>query len=168
MGAHQRLILGTLAAISGAVVGAILWAGITAALGGWQIGYMAIGVGLLAGYGMRLARDPSRAAAIVAAAVALAGCVLGNFLTMVAVGSRELHAPYLKLLGAMLGRPADTLRVMQAGFSPMDLVFYAIAAYAGFKAVRPRVVASGVTAGAQRDDQQHAQEQRHDERPDTA
>src|ERR1700716_2349653 len=79
----QRLLLGTLAAIVGAVLGAIAWGAITAATH-YQIGYMAVGVGFLAGYGMRvLGGGRDRADGAIAGVVAFLGCVLGNLLTVI-------------------------------------------------------------------------------------
>jgi hypothetical protein len=50
---RSKLLLGILGALTGAVLGAVAWAAITASAN-FQIGYMAVGVGILAGYGMRL------------------------------------------------------------------------------------------------------------------
>ena len=81
---RKRLILGTLGAIAGAVLGAIGWAAVTASTG-YQIGYVAVAVGFLAGYGMRtLGGGRDRADGVIAAVVAFLGCVLGDLLTAVA------------------------------------------------------------------------------------
>jgi hypothetical protein len=78
-----KLWLGTLGAIAGALLGAIAWGAITAATH-FQIGYMAVGVGFLAGYGMRvLGGGRDRADGVIAGIVAFFGCVLGNVLTVV-------------------------------------------------------------------------------------
>jgi hypothetical protein len=136
----SRLLLGTLGAIVGAAVGAVAWAAITAATN-FQIGYMALGVGLLAGYGMRLlggGRD--RADGIIAAIVALLGCVAGNVLTAIVVVAQHGHYPYLAVLMAVLSKPAVVGEILQQGFNVLDLPFYAIAIYAGYRtAMKPRV-----------------------------
>jgi len=128
-----RLLAGTLAAAAGALLGALAWAAISTATG-FQIGYMAVGVGFLAGFGMRLAgggRD--RADAIVAAIVSLAGCLLGNWLMIAIEATRELHQPLATVLLGLALHPGMSLKLLQLGFTPMDLLFYAIAAYAGYR-----------------------------------
>lgn len=146
-----RLLSGTLAAIAGALAGAIAWAMITS-MTGWQIGYMAVLVGFLAGYGMRWASGGAeRSGGIVAALVALAGCVVGNWLTVAIEGAKTFHQPLAAVMLGLAADPAMSVKLLQLGFSPMDLVFYAIAAYAGYRtAMRPgRVATSGVVAGPQ-------------------
>ena len=62
----MRLVTGTVGAVIGAIIGAIAWAAISSATG-FQIGYVAVGVGFLAGYGMRtLGGGRDRADGIVA------------------------------------------------------------------------------------------------------
>ena len=136
-----RVLSGTVAAIAGALAGAIVWAVITSSTG-WQIGYMALGVGLLAGYGMRLAGAGERSGGIIAALVALAGCVVGNWLTVAIEASKEYHQPLTTVLLGLAANPAFSMKLLQIGFTPMDLVFYAIAAYAGYRtAIRPHPAA---------------------------
>ncbi|MEE9230157.1 MAG: hypothetical protein V3U86_05575, partial [Acidobacteriota bacterium] len=52
--ADQNLVAGVLAGAAGAVAGAGLWAAVTV-FTGFQIGWMAVGVGFLVGYLVRLA-----------------------------------------------------------------------------------------------------------------
>lgn len=143
-----RLLPGTLAAIAGALVGAVVWAMVSSATG-YQIGYLAVLVGFLAGVGMRLAGGGgATAAGIVAAVVGLAGCVVGNWLTVGIQAAKEFHRPLGDVLLGLAANPAFSVKLLQFGFTPMDLVFYAIAAYAGYRAaIRPQRVPSSVTAG---------------------
>jgi hypothetical protein len=137
-----KLLAGTLAAIAGAIVGAIAWAAITAATN-YQIGYMALGVGFLAGFGMRTVgggREP--ADGVVAAVVAFLGCVLGNLLTAAVVISQHEHYPLQVVLLAFARKPAFAFEMLQAGFNVMDVLFYAIAVYAGYRtALKPPAAA---------------------------
>jgi len=135
---NAKLLLGTLGSLAGAVLGAIAWAAITATTN-FQIGYMAVGVGFLAGYGMRVfggGRD--RADGIVAGVVALLGCILGNLLTAVVVIAQHEHYPMLAALLVVAKQPAFAAELVRDGFDLMDLLFYAIAVYAGYRtALKP-------------------------------
>jgi hypothetical protein len=140
-----KLLAGTLAAIAGAIVGAIAWAAITAATS-FQIGYMALGVGFLAGFGMRtVGGGRERADGIVAGTVAFLGCVLGNLLTAGVVIAQHEHYPIEVVLLAFARRPAFAAEMLRAGFNIMDVLFYAIAVYAGYRtALKPPAAAQPV------------------------
>jgi hypothetical protein len=128
-----RLALGTLGAIAGALLGALVWAGVSSATG-FQIGYMAVLVGFLSGYGMRtLGGGRDRADGFIAAAVALAGCLLGNLLTVAAEVAKHFHKPIEPIVLRLFTSPAVSLEMLQAGFGVMDVLFYGIAAYAGYR-----------------------------------
>ena len=135
-----KLLLGTLGSIAGAVLGAIAWGAITAATH-FQIGYMAVGVGILAGYGMRmLGGGRDRADGVIAGIVAFLGCVLGNLLTIVIDFAPHDAAhrgiPDLTLL--LLLNPKLAWFMLTANFNVMDVLFYALAVYAGYRtALKP-------------------------------
>ncbi|HEX3469066.1 MAG TPA: hypothetical protein VHT05_13390 [Candidatus Elarobacter sp.] len=146
---QAKLLLGTAGAIVAAVVGAAVWAAITATVN-FQIGYMAIGVGFLCGFAMRaLSCGRVRVEGVIAAVVALLGCVLGNLFTYAAVFAREDHHPLFDVLLALAARPAAVADVLRAGFDAMDLLFYAIAAYAAYRtALAPVRAAPAATTPA--------------------
>ncbi len=135
-----KLLLGALGSIAGAVLGAIAWGAITAATH-FQIGYMAVGVGILAGYGMRmLGGGRDRADGVIAGIVAFLGCALGNLLTIVIDFAPHDAAhrgiPDLTLL--LLLNPKLAWTMLSLNFSIMDVVFYALAVYAGYRtALKP-------------------------------
>ncbi|HEV3086788.1 MAG TPA: hypothetical protein VGX96_06135 [Candidatus Elarobacter sp.] len=131
---NGKLLLGTAGAIAGALLGAIAWAAITATTN-FQIGYMAVGVGILAGAGMRILGG-GRAAAdgIVAGIVSLLGCVLGNLLAVDVQFAQHEHYPIAGVIVASLTKPALAADLIRATFNVMDLLFYAIAVYAGYRA----------------------------------
>jgi hypothetical protein len=139
----RKVVLGTLGAVVGAVIGAIAWAAITAATN-FQIGYMAIGVGFLAGYGMRvLSGGLVRSEGIIAGAVALLGCVLGNLLTGVVVIAQHEHFPLWVVAAAVFTHLGFAREILTYGFNVMDLLFYAIAVYAGYRtALKPHAAAT--------------------------
>ena len=127
----QNLPMGLLAGCAAAAVGAALWAGITV-LTGYQIGWMAVGVGALVGVAVRAAgKGRTRTFGILGAALALGGCLAGNLLTGAVVLARHwdisLAAVFTRLT------PDSTARLMTAMFSPMDLLFYALAIWQGYK-----------------------------------
>ena len=80
--AASNLPLGALAGLGAAIAGAAIWAAITAATE-YQIGWMAIGVGFLVGFAVRVVGKGSEASfGVVGAVLALLGCLLGNLLTL--------------------------------------------------------------------------------------
>ena len=128
---EQNLVAGALAGLAAALVGAAIWAIVTA-LTHYQIGFMAIGVGLLVGFAVRAAGkgiDP--VFGVVGAALALLGCVLGNLLMVLYFLADKEQMSFLELLShldlELVGR------VMVATFDVMDIVFYGIAMYCGYK-----------------------------------
>ena len=147
---NAKIVLGTIGAVVGAVIGAIAWAAITAATS-FQIGYMAVGVGFLAGFGMRFfSGGLVRTEGIIAGAVALAGCALGNVLTgVVVIAQHQEHYSTWAVALVVLTHPQFAAGILRDGFNPMDLLFYAIAIYAGYRtALRPHVAAATAAAPA--------------------
>lgn len=125
-----------LALVGGAVaafVAALLWGTITYATG-YQIGFMAIGVGFLVGYAVNyLGKGMSQTYSIIGAVFAFLGCVLGNlFATMISAAMVE-GVPVFGMLVALVTDPSIIVEIMAATFSPIDLLFYGIAIYEGFK-----------------------------------
>ena len=128
---ESNLALGTLAGIGAAIVGAGIWAAITA-LTSFQIGWMAIGVGFLVGFAVRLVgKGTEPVFGVVGALLALVGCALGNLLTYAWFIAADQGIPYGEFLSSMnVTLMAD---IMVATFAAMDLLFYGIAAYCGFR-----------------------------------
>jgi hypothetical protein len=129
--AASNLPLGAVAGFAAAIVGAAIWAAITAATE-YQIGWMAIGVGFLVGFAVRLVgRGTEPAFGIAGAVLALLGCALGNLLTITWFLAQQEGAPFFSVLTSL--DIALVIDLMKATFAPMDLLFYAIAAYCGFR-----------------------------------
>jgi hypothetical protein len=136
-----NLIVGILAGLVAAVLAAIAWAAITAATN-FQIGFMAIGVGFAVAFAVRYAgRGHDGRFAIASAVLTVLGCALGNFLTVVVAVAAHDHASYLD---AFVGLVPRVVEVMSTTFNIMDVAFYAIGAYFGYKyatsPLRPRAV----------------------------
>jgi hypothetical protein len=122
------------AGLVAAIAGAAIWAAITVATG-YQIGFMAIGVGFLVGYAVRVAgKGRGQRFAIAGAVLALAGCVLGNLLTVVGAVAETENLPFFSVLSKLT--PSASIELLKLSFQPMDLLFYAIAVYEGFKVSR--------------------------------
>ena len=142
---EQNLLTGAAAGAVAAVIGAVLWAVITNATG-YQIGFMAIGVGFLVGYAVRIAgKGIDQTFGFVGAALALLGCVAGNVLAIIAVIASEEGVAYGDVWSQY-----DLIAAMSAWFSPIDLLFYGIAVYEGYKLSFRQVTQDEVRAAARR------------------
>jgi hypothetical protein len=129
--ASQSLGKAVLGGLIGSLAGAILWAIITA-LTKYQIGYMAIAVGFLTGFMVKkLGQGFEQRFAYIGAIWSLIGCFLGNILAVLIMVSNQEIIPFMELLPLLnidiiVGIVKDT-------FSPMDLLFYGIAVYEGYR-----------------------------------
>jgi hypothetical protein len=115
----------------GAVVGAILWALITVVTN-FEIGWEAVGVGFLVGYGVRkLGGGIDPVFGYIGAILAGFGIALGNIVTGMIVVSKYDHIPLLTIASKMSGPMAWTF--LTASFTPVDVLFYAFGIYYGFR-----------------------------------
>jgi hypothetical protein len=129
-----KLILAAVAGAVSAGVGAAIWAAVTVATK-YQIGWMAVGVGFLVGLAVRKAANGgSQQCAVIAAAFALFGCALGNLLSACGFLAQQESVGFVDVLTHL--NPDIAIRLMQATFSPMDVLFYGIAVYEAFKLSR--------------------------------
>jgi hypothetical protein len=123
------LLVGAVAAAAGGVV----WAAITVATK-MQIGLVAIGIGLLVGFAVRAVGKSSRPTfGVIGAVFALLGCVLGNLLSACAFIAMQGGVSPTEMALKVLSSPQTATMVLEETFDAMDLLFYAIAAYEGFK-----------------------------------
>jgi hypothetical protein len=130
---QQNLLMGVAGGGIAAVVSAIIWALITV-ITDYQIGFMAVGVGLLVGFAVRyFGRGMDKIYGFVGAALSLSGCLLGNFLTVVIIVSQQESVNLLEVFTFFLLNPAAVIEAMAITFQPIDLLFYAIALYEGYK-----------------------------------
>ncbi|OHB68091.1 MAG: hypothetical protein A2Y77_16385 [Planctomycetes bacterium RBG_13_62_9] len=125
-----------MAAIGGlgaAAVGAIIWAVITVATN-YQIGWMAVGVGFLVGGMVRtLGRGIDKSFGYLGAAMAAFGCLLGNLLSLCTViASQEGVSPFA-ILAHISSHPVVIPGALIVTFHPMDLLFYGLAVYEGYR-----------------------------------
>ena len=128
---NQNLGMALLMGCGAAIVGAVVWALVTA-VSGWQIGFMAIGVGFLVGYAVRISgKGMDMSFGIVGAALSLFGCALGNLLTICISIAEQESMGFFEILGQVDFTIASELMVET--FNPMDVLFYGIAIYYGYK-----------------------------------
>ena len=137
---EKKLLVGGFAGLAAAIIGAIIWALVTVTTK-YQIGWMALGVGALVGFALRTGNG-GKTFGILGAFLAIFGCILGNYFSLIAFASAEQHVPFFTLLAT-----TDTAKVISAmwdDFMSASFLFYAIAAYEAYKfsAFRPSNVSS--------------------------
>jgi hypothetical protein len=126
-----NLPTGFMAGLLAAAVGAGLWAVITLVTN-YQIGWMAVGVGALVGVAVRMAgKGTTKVFGITGAVLALAGCLVGNLLTGSVVLARQWDMSLMLFLSRLT--PDLVVDLMKAMFDPIDLLFYALAVWTGYR-----------------------------------
>lgn len=133
---HQNLLYAVIGGLLLAFICAIIWAVITVSIE-YQIGFMAVGVGLIIGMGVRyFGAGIDKIFGIVGAILALIACLLGNLFSQVGFIADAQQLGYFETLTYLdLG---TIMLIFQESFSPIDLFFYGIAIYEGYRfAFRP-------------------------------
>lgn len=131
--AKQSMALALLGGFLSSVVAAFIWALITYVTH-YQIGFMAIGVGIMVGFAVKyFGNGMSSSFGIVGAVFALFGCLLGNILTAIIGASLEGGMPILAIVGAFATTPTLVVEILKDTFSPIDLLFYGLAVYEGYR-----------------------------------
>lgn len=120
-----------IAAAAAGALSAAIWAAISVVTG-YQIGLVAIGIGILVGFAVRqFGRGDTAAFRLVAAVVSLLSCVSGNLIIACVFFARQIEAPVLQVVASL---DTDLLvDLLTATFDPMDLLFYALAVWQGWK-----------------------------------
>lgn len=128
---EQNLAAGSLAGLVAAVTGAAIWAGITVATD-YQIGWMAVGVGMLVGIAVRvIGKGIDQIFGVAGAFMSLVGCALGNIFTVAYYVSMQTGTPIIDVL-----TQADVemlVELLMSTFQVMDLLFYGLAMYFGYR-----------------------------------
>jgi hypothetical protein len=128
---NQNLSMALLGGLGAAVVGAVLWAFVTA-ITGWQIGFMAIGVGFLVGFAVRgLGNGVDKSFGYVGAGLSMVGCLLGNLLASCVFIAQSESAGIFDVIFSLT--PAAIGEIFTLTFSPIDLIFYGLALYYGYR-----------------------------------
>jgi len=134
---------GLAAALVAALVGAIAWAIITVA-SNYRIGLVAVGIGFLVGLAIERFGGGDRRLPVAGAVIALLGCVLGDLFADAHVIARDLGIGIFDVFQ----HPHGLWNVYTHAFKAFDGIFYAIAAYEGFRFGRRGVVRAQAAAAA--------------------
>ncbi len=128
---EQDLKKGILYGFLSGIIGAGIW-GFFTVLTGYQIGYMAIGMGFLVGYAIRFFGNGVKPVfGYWGAGISLLSCVLGNFFSIVGYIAEIEGLGFFETL--MLIDYSLMPEIMAETFSVIDLLFYGLALYFGYK-----------------------------------
>jgi hypothetical protein len=129
----SNLILGLVGGVGAMLISAMLW-GVITYVTEFQISWMAIGVGLFVGIAVqKLGKGNSLIYGISGGVLALLGCLLGNLLFYSGILAREWEVPFFNVLFAFALQPDFIVEIFTVAFDFMDLLFYGVAAYIGFR-----------------------------------
>jgi len=129
--AEQNFALAVPAGLAAAVVGALLWAAVVY-LSHMEIGLIAVALGALVGYAVKLAGSGIELRfGILGAVCAALGWGLGTTLGDVAFLANARNMPLLDVLQRLDLHGLGTLFTL--AFEPLDLLFLGIAVYEGYK-----------------------------------
>jgi len=115
-----------------AVVGAILWM-IFVQVTGYEVGIVAVGIGFLVGQAMAATAGTSTQLPPIGAVLAVIGCLLGQILTDAHFFGEAVGLGTARALQEMVSDLNLGWDVFTTGFSVIDLLFWAIAGYEGYK-----------------------------------
>ena len=128
---EQKLIPATFAGFVASMIGAGIWAAVTVVTE-YQIGWLAIGIGFLVGFAVRIVgKGIDKTFGAVSAVLSLFGCVVGNVLTVayfVAVNEGMEFMDVVSQLDIAL-----SYELLVSTFHIMDVLFYGLAAYFGYR-----------------------------------
>ena len=149
---EQNLANACLAGSAAAVAAALVWAGIGLATG-YEVRFMAIAVGFLVGFSVRLAgKGISATFGAVGVATTLLGCGLGNLLTVTVIISGEQGLTVVRVLSELDYELA--LELLMAFYQPIDSLYYTVALFQGYNLAFRRLSEAELALLVGRDDQQ--------------
>jgi hypothetical protein len=139
----QRLVPAIVAGFVAMMFGAVVWA-VIAVFTKQEIGWIAIGIGFVVGMAVRIAgRGFDVRYAVIGGALSLAGVVLGKFLAACGFFAREEGIPIWEVLSTF---PYATFPAfMRESFEIIDLLFYGLAVWCGWKYARRSLEDTEVT-----------------------
>lgn len=128
---EQNIVAGALAGLAAALLGAGIWAVVTIVTE-YQIGWLAVGIGVLVGFSVRFAgKGIDQTFGIAGAVLSLVGCVVGNVLTMTYFISVSEGMSFMDILVQL--DFAITYELLASTFEIIDVLFYGMAVYFGYK-----------------------------------
>ena len=129
--ARQDVPSAIAAGLLAAIVGAVLWALITIAAK-YQIGFMAIGVGLLVGFAVRyFGNGISTQFGVIGAIAAFLGCFTGNLLSTAGFIAAAQDTSFFQVLS--MYDLTTIIEMTTQAFNVMDILFYGLAVYEGYR-----------------------------------
>jgi hypothetical protein len=131
---QPNLLMGLISGGIAMVVGATAWGAITY-FTQYQIGWMSIGVGFLVGVAIRFfGKGKTLIFGISGAVLALIGCLLGNLIYYSGAIAVQEGTSFFNVFSFLLLNPAAIIEIFMLAFDFRDILFYALAAYAGLSA----------------------------------
>ncbi len=128
---HQDFYYAIVGGLLASLISGVIWAAVTVSTG-YQIGYMAIGVGLIVGYAVQFfGAGIDQKFGFLGAFLSVFGCLLGNLFSQVGFYAQDASLGYLEVL-SYLSFPL-IIEILIESFSPIDILFYGIAIYEGYK-----------------------------------
>ena len=129
--AIENFPLGIMAGFTAALIGAGVWAGIAVATN-LKIAFVAIGIGFLVGVVIRVAGNGETARfSYLGAGLSFFSCLLGNILTIFGFLAKDYGVGFFEVVKKI--NYASIPERLAVNFSPMDLLFYGLAIYAGYR-----------------------------------
>lgn len=128
---HQDFYYAIVGGSLATLISAVIWAVVTVATK-FQIGYMAIGVGLLVGFSIQFfGAGVDKKFGYLGAFLSLLGCLLGNLFSQVGFIAQEQSLGYFETFTYL--NSGLIINILVESFNPMDILFYGIAIYEGYK-----------------------------------
>ncbi|HSY60660.1 MAG TPA: hypothetical protein VK796_02240 [Cytophaga sp.] len=128
---EQNLIAGLLAGLAAGLIGAVLW-GVITVVTEYQIGYMAVAVGAGVGFSIRyFGKGLDQIFGVCGAVIAIVSCALGNYFSLIGFIANMGAIGYIDAF--FVFSPEVIVEMMKENFNPMDVLFYALAAYEGYR-----------------------------------
>jgi hypothetical protein len=133
----RAVVLGVLVALAGAAI----WVAIGAATR-HEIGFVAVGVGFLVSVSMSRVRAASSRLPLVAAAIALVAVVVGDLVLDVVLQAQYENVGFGDAFSATVTDLSLAKDIFTAYFSPIDLLFWLLAASVAYSGVKASVLAA--------------------------
>lgn len=127
---EENLPLAIAGGVVACLIGAAVWALISVATG-YQIGYMAIGIGFIVGMAMRLGSGTRPLFGYVGAALALLSCLLGDYFSIIGFLAEEVEMPYWETFASI--SVEAMVEALIENMMSVTLLFYGIAVYEAYK-----------------------------------
>jgi hypothetical protein len=137
-GEHDRVVRAVVLGVLSGLAGSAAWVAFGAATK-HEIGFVAVGVGILVGWSMARVRAGWAGLPFVAAAIALVSVLLGDIVLDVYLQADYEDIGFGEALGTTLTTPSLARDLFSAYFSPIDALFWAIATSSAYRFVSASV-----------------------------